>query len=113
MPGLVGVTLRRGSILASFRGTITHRESLTVDAVEPGSIHLKLFNLMIKELGPLFLKRGILIDSSVLTTFLDRHPDFLRKECKTVFLNGKPLDPDLPMSELLSRKSQVFLSVDY
>ena len=59
MPGLAGTTLRRGGPLAAFRSQITHREEEKAISQRGGVVVLKLFNLLIKELGPSFLRRGI------------------------------------------------------
>ncbi len=62
MPGLVGATLRRGSVLASFRNGISHREEKHTRNTEKGTITVKLFNMLIKELGPAFLQIGFQVD---------------------------------------------------
>ncbi len=66
MPGLVGATMRRGGVIAGFRSGITHRESGCGDACGKGLLHVKIFNLLIPELMPLFLSRGILLPSERL-----------------------------------------------
>jgi hypothetical protein len=61
LPGVLGATLRRGGYYSGMRSQITHVEEVeTVEAAD-GQIVVKLFNLTIRELGPLFLKRGIWI----------------------------------------------------
>jgi hypothetical protein len=60
MPGLVGATFRRSGILAGFRSSITHqREDETAEKHNMGMVKIKLFNLVVGELGPIFLKKGI------------------------------------------------------
>lgn len=66
MPGLVGATMRRGGVIAAFRSGITHRESSADDETGKGTITVKLFNLLIPELGPLFLARGVLVEKKRL-----------------------------------------------
>ncbi len=57
MPGLVGATLRRKSPLASFRQSISaHRDSKNFKQTE-GHIQIKLFNILLEELGTFFLGR--------------------------------------------------------
>ncbi|WP_373499218.1 hypothetical protein [Desulfococcus sp.] len=58
MPGLVGAVMRRGGFYASLRGGITYHEAAAEAGVLRGTITVKLFNLLIRELGPGFLAHG-------------------------------------------------------
>jgi hypothetical protein len=62
MPGLVGAVMRRGGFFSSLRGGITYREKAPVDRICRGLITVKLFNLLIEEIGPRFLKQGFFAD---------------------------------------------------
>lgn len=94
MPGLVGATLRRGGIYATFRGSITYRETGIACAAGNGLVRLKLFNLLLNELGPALLKKGILVAPSDLADFLKMQSgDFWRK-CRRVSLDGVPISPE-------------------
>ena len=75
MPGLIGATMRRGGILASFRNGITYCETSGDDEGGRGRITLKLFNLLIDELGPQFLARGIWVPRPQLAELFPEHPD--------------------------------------
>lgn len=75
MPGLIGATMRRGGVLASFRNGITYCETAKGDARGRGRITLKLFNLLIDELGPQFLARGIWVSRFRLAELFTGHPD--------------------------------------
>src|SRR3974390_2487370 len=55
MPGLVGATMRRGSFYAAFRQGISHGMDMGSAARCNGAVRVKLFNLLLAELGPLFL----------------------------------------------------------
>lgn len=61
MPGLVGAILRRGGHLAPLRSQIAHREEEKGASRREGTIVLKLFNLLIDELGPNLLERGVIV----------------------------------------------------
>lgn len=62
MPGLVGATLRRGGRYAAMRAEITHaREHEAAPSGEPVTIEVKLFNMLIAEIGPALLARGVLL----------------------------------------------------
>jgi hypothetical protein len=60
MPGLVGATLRRGGALAPMRAAISHREAPGA-ARGTGRVRVKLFNLVLDDLGAFFLERGIIV----------------------------------------------------
>ena len=77
MPGLIGATMRRGGILASFRNGITYCETSEGDGGGSGRITLKLFNLLIDELGPQFLARGIWVPTARLAELFPGHPDIV------------------------------------
>jgi hypothetical protein len=63
MPGLVGATLRRGGPYAAMRAEITRRPG----AHPPGGasssclVRVRLFNLLLDEVGPLLLARGVVL----------------------------------------------------
>jgi len=60
MPGLVGATLRKGGYYAAMRAAITLAEAPGSDAAggRPVEVTVKLFNLLIEELGPALLAHG-------------------------------------------------------
>jgi hypothetical protein len=92
MPGLVGATLRRGGYYALMRSQISYREESAPAPHHEGMIFLKLFNLLLKELGPSFLKRGILIKGKHLSDFLKRQPDDFWAGCKEAKLDDEKID---------------------
>lgn len=59
MPGLAGATLRRGGTFASFRQAITLASDKAPSFRKEGIVMLKLFNLLVSELGPRLLTNGI------------------------------------------------------
>jgi hypothetical protein len=88
MPGLVGAILRSGGMYAGMRSQISHKKnkaSMQADA----QITLKLWNLIVKELGPAFLERGILIQCAEIRSFIERHWEALKTGCNAVELDGK------------------------
>jgi len=62
MPGLVGAVMRRGSPLAVFRDTISCVDETACISESNGTITIKLFNTLMKDLGPMFLKNGMIVD---------------------------------------------------
>jgi hypothetical protein len=88
MPGLVGATLRRGGAYASFRSTITYREMEQPHASGEGLVVIKLFNLLMAELGPGLLQKGVLLEAAVLLGFLADREQELREGCR-IMLGGR------------------------
>ncbi|MBI5069916.1 MAG: hypothetical protein HZB56_16910 [Deltaproteobacteria bacterium] len=62
MPGLVGATLRRGGHYAAMRAAITRVASAAPAPPErPATIQVAVFNLLLAEVGPALLARGVLV----------------------------------------------------
>ena len=114
LPGLVGATMRRGGFYAAMRDTITHRETGGYGRRELGTIRMKLFNLLLAELGPAFLQRGIGVAAAELTDFLARRPATFWQGCREALLNGAPLEPErLKAGEALPGEGTIWLSVAF
>jgi hypothetical protein len=94
MPGLVGATFRKGGYLAAFRGTITHRRADTVALDRTDVMFVKLFNLLAKEIGATFLKRGAMVDSDTARWFFSDPPDAFRRDCKDILVDGQHVHAD-------------------
>ena len=89
MPGLVGAILRSGGYYAAMRNQISHEEEQSYSQVQSAKITLKLMNIVVKELGPVFLQQGIRLKSQTLCEFFERHLDELKYGCISSELNGK------------------------
>jgi hypothetical protein len=61
LPGLAGATLRRGGFYAALRSAISYDSTIAHSDVQNGTFTLKLYNLVLNELGPALLQRGICI----------------------------------------------------
>lgn len=96
MPGLVGATLRRGSYYAAMRSQITAGETQDKHTVapQPGMITLKLFNLVLRELAPIFLKRGIWVERETFHDFLTAHAGDISNSCSEAWLDGCRIAPE-------------------
>ena len=88
MPGLAGATLRRGGFFAAMRSQITHSKFAEKEIVKDGTIVLKLFNLVAKEIGPMFLARGIWVFEKHLKDFFQKAPDHFWAGCRTAEIDG-------------------------
>ena len=81
-PGLAGAILRRQGPLSTMRRPITYElEKGPCGAIE-GMITLKLFNLLVAELGPLVLEKGILLPGKDLDFFFRELPDDFWAKCR-------------------------------
>ncbi len=92
MPGLAGTALQRGGHLASFRSLITHRQEEKVISPRDGVVVLKLFNLLVKELGPNFLRRGIWVRGDELENFLKSRTDDFWAGFRAAKVDGEEAD---------------------
>jgi hypothetical protein len=89
MPGLVGATMRRSGVLAGFRDTITYRASDACASDAQGFVTIKLFNLLVRELGPGFLERAVWVEAPVLADLLAAHGEELEEGCGHAEWNGE------------------------
>jgi hypothetical protein len=71
------------------RSQITHVEEAESPQRTDGQIIVKLFNLTIRELGPLFLQRGIWMDSEELSDFFKSQSHHLEGGCVEVTVDGR------------------------
>jgi hypothetical protein len=111
MPGLVGAILRRGGHYAPMRDQISHKGETGPISLQEGMISLKLFNIVLKEVGPAFLKRGIWINGKDLEDFVKRQSDDFWSGCKAAQVDGEKIDSGkLPQVEWPNQ--QVYLQVE-
>jgi hypothetical protein len=92
MPGLAGATLRRGGHLSKMRGEISHENESVCRPGKEGKVTLKLFNLTLKDLGPMFLKNGIWIVGKDLYRFFHQQSDHIRAVCQVIEFEGNPTE---------------------
>lgn len=92
MPGLVGATMRSGGFYAAMRGAMTYRNDSAAPAARRGVIKIKLFNLLLEELGPRVLMRGVVLPSARWREFLAQQPEQLR--IKGYWVDGRPVPVD-------------------
>ncbi|MGM0655482.1 MAG: hypothetical protein ACQETR_09225 [Thermodesulfobacteriota bacterium] len=95
MPGLVGATFRTGGALSVFRSSITHRNETGKSKVSAeGMVTLKLFNLLVSEMGPDFLEKGIWVKSGILKNFIEEKKTAWQAAFKSVIIDGQKIKPD-------------------
>jgi hypothetical protein len=112
MPGLVGATMRSGGVLAGFRQSISHRTTERQTAKSGGIVLIKLFNLLIKEMGPRFLQQGILMRAEDLQALLKSSAQIQWNDCLEAEFNSRRIDIDtLAAMELDPDKGLIHLEV--
>jgi hypothetical protein len=92
MPGLVGATFRRGGTYASLRQAITLTATEEPVSEREGQVILKLFNLLVPEIGPLVLAKGFWITGKELDTFVENYPGNFWAPWAPVQVAGKDVD---------------------
>ena len=92
MPGLAGAILRRGGSYASMRQQISYKTEHIPDSAEKGNVMLKLFNLVARDLGSIFLNHGICVSGEYLADFLRKMPEDFWSGCREVKKDGQALD---------------------
>jgi hypothetical protein len=100
MPGLVGAVMRTGSTYSAFRSTITYREKDSAYVKKSGLVRIKLFNVVLKDLGHIFLERGIYCPLSDLADFFQGEKDSVLPEFRGIVLNQKRVNRDLLLGAL-------------
>jgi len=113
LPGLVGATMRRGGFYASLRDPITFQGGPGFQGSQKGAIVLKLFNILLKDIGPQILENGFMIEESKLLDFLRGNESKLADECQ---IRGKD-KIEIPYQKLLKDLSaepgkDLFVRVD-
>ena len=88
MPGLAGAILRSGGHLAPLRKGITHEGTAIESSPHRGTVSIKLFNILIKELGFPLLENGICVRGSYLKTILENLSKHLAESCTGVAVDG-------------------------
>jgi hypothetical protein len=108
MPGLVGATMRAGGALAGLRHSISHHSRTAESHLREGRLTVKLFNLLIRELGPRFLARGILVTGDDLKNLMATFSVRDWNDCRQALLDSRPIDADALVAMDWSPGSAIF-----
>jgi hypothetical protein len=112
MPGLVGATFRCGGVLAAFRSTITHQNESAATGPGDGTITLKLFNMLISEMGPLLLEQGITVNWTDLQPVLVEALQSQDPLAISLTLDGRSIDlTQLMATEQMDFPMLIFMKV--
>lgn len=95
LPGLAGAVLRRGSPFAGLRSRVANDQKELSETPQEGYVSFKVFNLLLPELGPLFLRKGLLVSCEDFREFWGSLSGDIRKRLgETIRVEGKSLVPD-------------------
>lgn len=112
MPGLVGATLRRGGHLSSMRSGITYQEDTIKETSPRGTITVKFFNALIRELGPKLLSQGFAMLSEHLVTLLHRIFGPLSEICAQGTIDDQEVAvTDLLENNLLADTEEIYFQI--
>lgn len=89
LPGLAGATLRRGGHYACLRDSITHIEKDTLHAPRDGHVTVKLFNMLMEELGRVFIEKGVVLKQPDASDLLKQGQEGLWRHVERVLVGGK------------------------
>jgi hypothetical protein len=92
MPGLAGAVLRKGGYYAAMRDQISCKGETTSASMQLGKVSVKLFNMPLQELGPIFLKHGIWVESNKFKDVLKARADDFQKGCGEVLADGRQFE---------------------
>jgi hypothetical protein len=92
MPGLLGATLRTGSYYAAMRSQISWKGAAPTSGDLKGTFVLKLFNILINEVGPRLLRRGVWVPAEDLGSLMIEQREWLRANGVKVFVAGSDVD---------------------
>lgn len=110
MPGVLGATLRKGGWYAPMRKQISHDNDMASDLHKKGEVIIKLFNLIARELGPLFLEQGIRVKGKDFFDIVARNENVFMTGCKKAIKDGNDIDSEKLM-EVEWKGKGVFLQI--
>ncbi len=114
LPGLAGAALRRDGYLGLLRNSLTHREERSDIPLQDGSVTVRLFNLLIKEVGPILFGRGVLFYSRDLVQFFSGRSARFWEACRGAEMNGKEIAvKELANFQGLDRQDTILLRVEF
>lgn len=111
MPGLVGATMRRGGALAGMRSGISHVPAQNSSGSYEGKVTIKFFNLILRELGPDFLNRGIIIDGMTFSGFIGSNGRIIEAELLSAEKDGIKISTEELFNIKWEDKAELLLKV--
>jgi len=112
LPGLAGATLRRGGHYACLRESITHKKQTASEAEHEGLVTVKLFNILMAEMGEPFLEKGIILDGAAARDLFNPRHKALLNFIKNIEIRGKGVScEEFFQEKLLSSYDQIMIRV--
>lgn len=108
LPGLVGATLRRGGYYASMRSPITLKEENPPQDKTEGFITLKVFNLLLADIGPLVFSKGFWINGGELYAFLNEQTPFFTETVRLINPDGNELSGENLLRDVVRHPDDLF-----
>jgi hypothetical protein len=91
MPGVAGATLRKGGRYAPMRQAISYETAADPACRTRGTITLKLFNMIAREIGPAIMQRGVRLSASRLASLIVKNADDLALAVTGLLLDDRPV----------------------
>lgn len=112
LPGFVGAALRKGGFYSRMRMEITHSGTERPREVAEGFFVLKLYNMVLHELGPFFLDAGFWMRADDLVGFLSARPERFWERFNKGEIDGRKVDSRSIQDQAWSKgRRVVFLAV--
>jgi hypothetical protein len=105
MPGLAGAVFRSGGRYSAMRESISYSSDEKGSYTESGSLELKLFNLVAREIGDVFLHRGIQTSGKDVCDIAEEHAELFDHPDSRIFVDQNKTDlVSLLSSDIKSRE---------
>jgi len=91
MPGVAGATLRKGGRYAPMRQAISYETAADPACRTRGTITLKLFNMIAREIGPAIMQRGVRLPAVRIAKLIDKNADDLAPAVTDILLDDRPV----------------------
>lgn len=92
MPGLAGAVFRSGSRYSAMRDSISYSSDEKGSYTESGSLELKLFNLVAREIGDIFLHRGIQTSGKDVCDIAEEHAELFDHQDSNICVDQNKTD---------------------
>ena len=107
MPGLVGTIRRKGGHLAAMRASLTHCESAPNKGHDQGRVTLKLFNMIVRELGPHLLACGVIVPAAEAIAIIEKCPQPMGRLHQHITLDDSPIT----LTQITALQNEVLLKI--
>lgn len=110
MPGVAGALFRKGGRYRAMRKGISHQTKEDSPGRKKSWVTIKLFNLVLRELGSFFLSKGVRLDGRQVQDFINSLPEALLEKITKVEVNENAIEAGALCRQAWSGKN-VFTTV--